>query len=174
MRIAAITRFKQGDIYAAIQRAGWTQSELARKTGLSVNVIGEIINMRKRPTEEQASAIQMALGEAGEYVDILSVWPEGFRIEGAHKVVQLKDVESDALLEYARRLELHSGSDEYKEADLPALMDGLGDREKFVLEKRADGETLESIANSLGVTRERVRQIATKTLREIRERMAEA
>ena len=58
MKITAITRYKHGELYAILQRIGWTQSELARQTNLRIGTIGDIINLVKRPTVEQADAIQ--------------------------------------------------------------------------------------------------------------------
>jgi transcriptional regulator with XRE-family HTH domain len=78
MNITAITRYKHGDLYSVLQRIGWSQKDLARKTGIYAGLIGKIINLVRRPTAEQADAIQKAVGDAGEYIDVLSAWPESF------------------------------------------------------------------------------------------------
>jgi transcriptional regulator with XRE-family HTH domain len=50
MKIAAITRYKQGDLYEALKSLGWTQLELGRKVGLSIRRIQMAINMERRPS----------------------------------------------------------------------------------------------------------------------------
>jgi RNA polymerase primary sigma factor len=63
-------------------------------------------------------------------------------------------------------------ADDMREAELEAALSGLNDRMRRVIELRygLDGEkprTLEQVGTSLGVTRERVRQIETRALREL-------
>lgn len=107
MRITAITRFKHGDLYAILQRLGWTQSELARKTGITPTKIGAIINLVRRPRIEEADAIQHALGEAGEYLDVLAEWPETFKgIRPGFRYVQSADVSVDALCDHPEVLQI--------------------------------------------------------------------
>lgn len=62
---------------------------------------------------------------------------------------------------------------------LHELVDGLGERERFVIERRfglndCPEMTLEQIGCELGVTRERVRQIQTKTLKALRQQLRAA
>jgi len=69
MEITAITKFKHGGLFKALRKLGWSQNELARRTGLSPNWIGQIINLHTRPSRQQADAIQKAFGDAGEYLE---------------------------------------------------------------------------------------------------------
>lgn len=48
------------------------------------------------------------------------------------------------------------------------MLSTLPPREKDVLKRRCNGETLEEIANALGVTRERIRQIEARALRKMK------
>jgi len=103
MKITAVAKFKQGDIWEALKKAGWKQADLARKTGLSQQVIAQIVNLRFRPTEKTANRIQKAFAEAGVFLDVLSAWPEGFKGFGTVStlpyVEQTREVPLDHILE---------------------------------------------------------------------------
>lgn len=55
-------------------------------------------------------------------------------------------------------------------AEAPRLLEALGEREQDLIARRMGGETLEEIGESIGRTRERVRQIELKALRRLREK----
>jgi len=80
MEVAGVVRFKHGAMWKALKALGWSQTELAQKSGLSTTTIGESINMKKRPSEEIALQIEIAFAEAGQYVDVLGEWPKNFRL----------------------------------------------------------------------------------------------
>ena len=79
MKITALTRYKHGELYAVLKRLGWNQSELSRRSGLAATLVGRIINLQYRPSQKMADAIQKAIGEAGEFFDVLEQWPEDFK-----------------------------------------------------------------------------------------------
>ena len=65
MRVTAITRFKHGNLWAALGKLNWSQAELARQSGISQQMIGRIINLQRRPTASQADAKRGPLKVAG-------------------------------------------------------------------------------------------------------------
>jgi RNA polymerase sigma factor (sigma-70 family) len=173
MKITAITRYKHGELYAILQRIGWNQSELARKTGLSNSVIRDTINLVRRPTAEQADAIQKAIGAAGEYLDVLSEWPETFAgLKRGYKFQQTAEVEMDRLLDHPEALQI--AAPEYKDNDelhecLESLISKMPNQIQIVLRERFwNGKTHEEIGDEVNVSRGRVQQIESKALRMLR------
>lgn len=61
--------------------------------------------------------------------------------------------------------------DDQEEWDLVQKIIGrkLNDREKYILEKRSEGQTLEKIGYKYGITKERIRQVEYRALQKIRE-----
>lgn len=174
MKITAITRYKHGELYAILKRIGWTQSELARKTDLGKGTIGDIINLVKRPTVEQADAIQKAVGTAGEYLDVLSEWPETFEgLKRGYKREQTAEVPMERLLDHPEVLQL--AAPEYEDNGLEHRMETiigeLPNQQQVVLRERFwNDKTLEDTGKNkqLGLTRDRVRQIEAAALRKLR------
>lgn len=175
MKITAITRYKHGEIYAILQRLGWSQSELARRTGLSATTIGDIINLVKRPKVEQADAIQKTLGTAGEYLDVLSEWPETFEgLKRGFRREQTAEVPMERLLDHPEVLQLAAPGTEEEtglEERLETIIGELPRQQQVVLRERFwNGKTLEATGKNtnLGLTRDRVRQIEAAALRKLR------
>ena len=172
MKITAITRYKHGELYAILQRIGWTQSELARQTDLRIGTIGDIINLVKRPTVEQADAIQKAVGTAGEYLDVLSEWPETFEgLKRGYKREQTAEVEIDRLLDHPEVLQI--AAPEYEDNNLEECMESvmseMPKQTQIVLRERFwNSKTLEETGKKLKRTKDRVRQIEAKALRMLR------
>ena len=105
MRIAAITRFKQGTLWATLKKLGWSQNELSRRTGISASQIGCYINLKKKPSKEVADRIQAAFAEAGEAVDVMAIWPESFR--GASKSIVIEQTRDVDLIDCGNSFSLH-------------------------------------------------------------------
>lgn len=173
MKITAITRYKHGELYAILQRLGWTQSELARQTGLRSGTIGDIINLVKRPTVEQADAIQKAVGTAGEYLDVLSEWPETFEgLKRGYKREQTAEVPMERLIDHPEVLQLaapETSSEDGLEERMESVIGELPKQAQIVLHERFwNGQTLEATGQRLKRTRDRVRQIEAKALRMLR------
>lgn len=86
MKISALIKLKQGDLWRALKRLKWSQKDLADRTGIHQTTIGQYINLKKRPSEKSADKIQFTLAKYGEYIDILKIWPKEFK--GLEKSVQ--------------------------------------------------------------------------------------
>jgi RNA polymerase sigma factor (sigma-70 family) len=176
MKITAITRYKHGELYAVLNRLGWTQAELARRSGTSQGIVGEIINLNRRPTQKNADAIQKALGEAGEYFDVLEQWPETFEgIRPGTRKEETMEVPMECLIG-CREAMMLAAPEQRPDNGLEVAMDeclaSLTEREKRVIEARFYEErTLNDVADELGFRKndgESVRQIEVKALRKLR------
>jgi len=173
MKITAITRYKHGELYAIIQRIGWTQSELARQTNIHVSRIGDIINLVKRPTAKQADAIQKAVGAAGEYLDVLAEWPETFEgLKRGYKREQTAEVELENLIGNREAMLLPAPeTEDTSELDsaLETVMADLYPREQSVLKDRFwNGLTIEQTGKKYRVSGQRIRGIEAHALRRLR------
>jgi RNA polymerase sigma factor (sigma-70 family) len=171
MKIAAITRYKQGDIYTALQQLGWTQTRLAQEIGCWPYIVGLIINLKKKPTVELANKIQAVFGEHDIYIDVTKLWPETFQPLTKNLRVQVAEVELLSLEGTTLCLEDNSSPilDNEEREIVEAFLDSLSDREKEIVTMRFfDGLTLNEIGLRLHISTERVRQIILKTLRKCR------
>lgn len=173
MNITAITRYKSGTIYTLLKKLGWTQVELSRRTKIRQQNIGQIINLFKRPTPEQANAIQMAFGEAGEYIDILSEWPETFQGLKTNKVEQTADIDTETLLDNPEILQIEAPPVEHYDDKLTAALEDamstLTDREREVItQKHIHNKTLSEIGREFRRDRQSIANIETRAFRELR------
>ena len=174
MRISAITRYKHGDLFVLLKKLHWTQVELGRRCGLRPGQIGDIINLQRRPTLAQAEKIQTAFGEAGEYVDVLGLWPEAFRLEQGFQSIDTQDVSVELLPvgKEALQIEYNPNPDEETHEKIYGMeraMEELDGRERSVLRERfINGKTFKQIGDQWYVTRARVEQIKNKALRRLR------
>lgn len=173
MKITAVTRYKHGELFELLKRLGWTQSELARRSGNKEVTINRVINLQRRPTDDVANSIQKAFGEAGEYLDVLSEWPEAFTgLRRGHKVEQTADVELERLLDSPEAmnipaLEYNDTTD--LDAALESAVEELRPREQLALSMRfRDGKTLKEAGKKLNVSKGRVREITLGALRKLR------
>lgn len=178
MRITAITRFKQAEVYAGLKQIGWSQSELARRTGLSATSIGKILNLQRRPSQREANVIQAAFGEGGVYLDVLSLWPETFRgLVNGFKLEQTADIEQPELLGMGeiRQLPAPTVTAENETVEIiDGLVIGLTDREQAVIEGLMDNDfSIKALADRYGVTASRIRQIEAAAMRKLRNRIKE-
>ena len=126
MRIAAVVKIKHGAIWEALQKLGWNQSELARQLNMHPTRVGEIINLKRRPTDNEVNRIELAFLDAGVSVDVISEWPEMFKMR-QNNLTYYKDVETDRLLSHTKQLTI-----EEKES-LQILMDQLTPIEADIL-----------------------------------------
>ena len=146
MKIAAIVKIKHGEIWKALETLGWSQSELARQAGLQPTTVGEIINLKKRPTENEVKKIELAFLTEGLIVDVISEWPELFTSRGK-SMTYYKDIESDRLLSENQSLSL-----ENKEM-VQMLFDKLSLLEvDIIMMNRVEGISLKEIAKKHNCT----------------------
>ena len=97
MKVAGVVRFKHGGMWKALKKLGWSQCALAKRSGLCPIRIGSYVNMKHRPLLETAIRIEAAFREAGEYVDILSEWPEGFSMGTKGEISIYREMTQDQL-----------------------------------------------------------------------------
>lgn len=173
MIVTAVTKLKLGRLYAALQRLNWTQSDLARASGLHPTVIGRIINLNARPNEKQANAIQEALGRAGEFFDILEEWPDGFvGVKTGFKIERSSEVQTDRLIDHPEVLQIAAPETENHQFDTTGFEDALASltsRQQAVLKYRYfEGLTQSDTGKKFGLTHERIRQIENVALRKLR------
>jgi transcriptional regulator with XRE-family HTH domain len=171
MKITAITKFKQGDVWNALQKAGWTQTELAKRTGIHVTRIGEYCNLKAKPNSEQANKIQKAFGSVGVFVDVSSIWPEDFI--GVKKTITVQQTqEIDVHLLQEKPYELHETCKpniELLKTKIDEALNTLDAREQFVMHERFyKQKTYDEICKKLPLTRSRIQQIELRALRRLR------
>lgn len=161
----------------AIRKLGWSQNELARRCQMNVGTIGDIINLHRRPSQEQADTIQRVLAEAGQYIDVTKEWPETFK--GFGRTIKTEDTQdiTPEMLEYkGASMALADVAEERQSVDLEALskilneqIDTLDKRHADVLRRRfINQHTLDQVAQDYGVTRTTIAQIEAKALRMLR------
>lgn len=102
MKITAITKFKQGDLWAALKQAGWTQAELTRRCQCKKwkpmqSTIGRFVNMKERPSEMQAARIAEVFATVGVDINLMDIWPESFT---GFKVTPVLEREADIPVEH--------------------------------------------------------------------------
>jgi DNA-directed RNA polymerase sigma subunit (sigma70/sigma32) len=169
VKITAVTKFKHGELYAMLQRVGWKQSDLARNSGLSENRIGEIINLQRRPIQKEADAIQRALGTVGEYLDVLSEWPETFvGLKRGYRREQTIDVPMERLLDHPEALQIAAPEyqDDEIEERVKLVISKLPERNRQILIKRFwENKKLEEISNEIGVGKQQVHNLEKRSIR---------
>lgn len=171
MKITAITRFKHGGLWSILKRIDWTQSKLAEMCGFSPYVIGDIINLQRRPTVEQANTIQRVLGDAGEFLDVLSEWPETFAgLKRGFNVEHTEDIPLERLIDHPEILQI---PEEFPAdySGLSAALESIPARERKALEKVwLEEKTLKESSDEMGYAGggERARQLSNKALRLLR------
>ena len=171
MKVTAVTKFKQGDLYNALKKLGWTQTELAKRAGVSKHMIGYALNLRSKPSPSNIDRIQKALADAGQYLDVLAIWPEDFK--GFNKSVTVEQTkEVDLALLGASIPALHDTMKPNLD-DARRLIEKslaiLPEREaKIVRSRHFDRKDLSEIAKEQKVTRCTISTIYNRALRRLR------
>ncbi len=120
-----------------------TNDEIAAEVGITPQKVGELLELVAHPV-----SLETPVGDGeSNYADLI----EDERADAPEQVT----------------------TDTHRATELDAALAALEPRMKFVLERRygLDGQpsqTLEELGQSLGITRERVRQLENKALRELR------
>lgn len=171
MKITAVTRYKSGAIYNTLQKLGISVSELSRKTGINQQYLYHIINLHRRPGVEAANKIQNAFAEMGEFIDVLSEWPESFvGVKRGYKREQTIDVDPTCLIDSREVLELEAPESEpIIDGELDEILKELNDQEQRVIRQRFwDNLTQEAIGKNESVSTSRIGHIEKKALRKMK------
>jgi len=153
MKIAAVVKIKHGAIWEALEKLNWNQAELARRASMQPTRIGEIINLKRRPYQGEVKKIELAFLDGGIKVDVLSEWPEMFKMRKSN-LTYYKDVETDRMLSNSNPLTL-----EEKEY-MQILLDKLSDIEADVLLSHVVQDIpLHELSKKWNLSRNRISQI---------------
>ena len=170
MKVVAITRFKQGDMYRAIKQAGWSQAELARQAGITSYLIGEYINMKRRPSESHADLIYVALKKIGIRLNIHEVWPETFKgINSSLICDEIRDVNPSELISDTNQSPQHLIDMDIAREDIDGVLDSLDERQReVILDMYFSNMTRKECGEKHGVSACRIYQIEAHALRKLR------
>ena len=164
-----------------MRRAGYaTAADLAKATGLSNTVVGRYLNLRAAPIRQRDGDWTPAIVHIGETLN--SMPSDLFPAQHLDRALKLSSAEVEMsfddialmpgsacdLIEY-RTPETDAIDGDIRAAVTDAL-NLLTERQQDVIQSRylADrADTLEQIAQRMGVTRERVRQIEHQALRKL-------
>ena len=143
-----------------LKRAGWTQKELAARSGLSENDISAFVLLNRYPTDEKANAIQKAFGEVNIYFDVLEAWPLRYRS------LVTEQFDDECYLSFgdsAEGVELAEIVSRVHEA-----VATLTKRQQAIIHDWMEGYTYEELAQRFGFGKERARQLVSRALRQLR------
>lgn len=72
---------KNEELCGALKKAGWTQTELARRAGSQQCHVSNMVNGRLAPSWNLAMKMQLAFAEVDVFFDVLGAWPEGLGVD---------------------------------------------------------------------------------------------
>ena len=137
---------------------GLTQVELARRIKMFATAYSAIENLKRWPGAACRDVIADVLGSAEE--DIFP--PELERVCSPITFSRQEVIRQDAIEAFYEKnavlLLPPAPDDVLMTMDIERMKEGLDPKDREVLERYNDGETLDEIGNILGVSRERVRQ----------------
>ncbi len=175
--IGISARLRHGELWASIRRRGWTQKQAAEFLGMNYHTFREYINLKSVPRNLSNAQIEKLLELTGRTPDEL--WPtQIFSREflKASKVAEIiREVPVAYLLASMQALQqLPPAPDklvedrERREA-VGATLQRLPPRTRDILAQVVlEERTLGEVAEHLGLSVERVRQIVERTLEDIR------
>lgn len=173
MNIALIARVKQGDIYAALQKRGWSVPKAAEYIGMSSGKLYKMINLQVAPTLTIEQEVKLAelTGKTLEQLFPKEFNAEEF-LEGRRLLVAFRECDPRELAHTGIRclpISL-SARDEELLAVIEGHLDQLKKSERAVIIARyVEKKTLQEIATDRDITRERVRQIQLRAEKRLRE-----
>lgn len=191
MKVAAITKFKHGALFQLLAELGWSQTEFAKRVGISAAAIGDVVNMLRRPSEETIAKMQAVFDDVGKDVSVASFFPDSYiGFKRALKVVQIEDVEPHQLAEFQRhqtRLLMDAQpplpSDicdtEDKLQQIYAMLENtdgaLSEREVDVVRTLLiENKPSSELEERYGVTHQAIYNVRDKALRKIRDRLVDS
>ncbi len=156
---------------------GLTMIECARRVSISYNLYCRYENLRESPISNRAHQLWKPTAE--RIAAFFGVAPEVLfpaavlAVEQPTVVAEIEGERLAALAAWQSGMELPPAPDELLEErqEVEALSDALATlppRERFVLQARADGKTLQALGEELKLSREHVRQIEDKSLKNLR------
>lgn len=160
-------RVRNGRILRLMRERGFTTSaQLARAAGVSQQEVGRILNMRGTPVLRTGDWRRQVLALAGA----LGCLPEDmFNEQQTTRPIAKNTVDLD--LDASDVATLLTGNLEdttWAKIEVDKLLEDVSPRERSVVQARLAGETFESIAQDMGIGKERVRQIELKAHRRMR------
>jgi len=178
MKIAAITKFKHGMLFEAMQQLNWNQARLAREAKISAVTAGRICAMKDRPSHATCRKIHKAFLKHGIFFDVMKAWPEAFkgRKEG-YAITQIKDISTEQLQSHHQCLLYDTpnfgASHDYEQAI--KLLEELRPYERLVVKMKYLDDALPSaICERLKISPSRVDQIEHRACEKLRWLMGDA
>ena len=163
MKIAAVVKIKHGEIWKALETLGWSQTELARQADMQPTRVGDIVNLKRRPSQNEVKKIELAFLTEGLIVDVIREWPELFTSRGK-SMTYYKDIESDRLLSGSQSMSL-----ENKEV-VQMLFDKLSLLEvDIIMMNRVEGIPLAEVARKHNYSTANVSRISKELNKKIYE-----
>jgi|TARA_Y100000296_G_scaffold72804_1_gene89587 RNA polymerase sigma factor (sigma-70 family) len=179
--IRAEIRFKNSAFMSALERSGYKSiAEFSRQSGISYHLLIDYANLKLIFKNEENKQTMIKLLDSDEWTLFEQYREVVERENGVNKIVTDIPVDKIISLESKKLLQLESPDSidesmikESLEIDVSAILITLKDREKEVLEmffgiNRPFPLILDEIAEELGLSRERVRQIKEKAVRRLR------
>ena len=144
MEVAGVVRLKHGRMWRALKALGWTQTELSQRAGVGKHSIGDIINMRRRPTLKQSLRIEIAFAEAGQLVDVLGEWPDHFKMKTKGAISVYREIAQDQLAAPSP-----SASLEWKDMAEAALSQCTPEEQQLIRLHYIDGHTCDALGKNV-------------------------
>ena len=170
-------KVKNNRILAMIESAGFTTiAEFCRAHGLQQSAVGEMVNMKRSPLNKHDMWSQPAIDLADalncEVLDLFSEEQQRAELESNKRFVTASREQAEALT--------HDGG-MLKQLALEQLPDVIDKVMQTTTDRRAEVikmrfglapydrvRTLEEVAKTMGLSRERIRQMEAKALRDMR------
>lgn len=174
--VRATIRLRNNAMIEARHERGWTQAQLGALVGVSQTVIGELerFDWRCRNSRRYAEEVAAALD-----ISVESIMPDG--VEGQHvdhTSVHIGRVRTEQMLAYRDHLEQRMlvpppGEAQERDELIRRALETISYRERDVLKLRYGlfgglAYSLEECGKRFNISRERVRQIELKALRNLR------
>ena len=174
IRIALVAKIKQGDIFAAMERLGWTQNRAAKEFGMSPQDFGRMINLVKVPKYSEKLNDNLIKLTGKNYTelfpdDVERMFSDGKR--GRRPLVAYGECDPKAIdMSAIRCLPARSLEDQTAMRDLlNRVLDELEPNRRRVIELRyVNGLAVDEVAQQLGVTSTRVNQIERSAVEAMR------
>ena len=181
--IRAEIRFKNSAFMSALEKNGYKSiAEFSRQSGIHYYLLIDYANLKLIFKNEEKKQTMMKLLDSDEWTLFEQYREVIERENGVNKIVTDIPVDKIVSLEANKLLQLESpdGIDESMikeslEIDTSAILETLKDRERDVIKMffgidRPYALDLNEIAEEIGLSRERVRQIKEKAIRRLRHR----